>query len=185
MDYEFREVRQFGKFLTQVFKNFIHWNFYGLSYQLPGIDCAWVHPPTREKYSLLVKFDKVNSSILSQLSWWSSPPWPVLRTECLQSVFSTPWASTRGTSWTTSTKVLELLGTQVLKDFPLLCSLIFVRGQSTTVPNSTSRRPQSGFFLQRQVSATWWDGTEPSCTSRRVCTARYFPFREELNKKLW
>ena len=27
--------------------------------QLPGIDCAWVHPPTKEKYSLLVKFDKV------------------------------------------------------------------------------------------------------------------------------
>jgi len=42
VDYEFRELRQFGKFLTQ----------------LPGIDCAWVHPATKEKYSLLVKFDK-------------------------------------------------------------------------------------------------------------------------------
>jgi len=40
--YQFRELRQFGKFLTQ----------------LPGIDCTWVHPPTKDKYSLLVKFER-------------------------------------------------------------------------------------------------------------------------------
>ena len=40
--YEFKELRQFGKFLTQ----------------LPGVECAWVHPKTDAKYSLLVKFDK-------------------------------------------------------------------------------------------------------------------------------
>ena len=42
VSYEFKELRQFGKFLTH----------------LPGVDCAWVHPKTDEKYSLLVKFDK-------------------------------------------------------------------------------------------------------------------------------
>ena len=42
VSYEFRELRQFGKFLTD----------------LPGVGCAWVHPKTDEKYSLLVKFDK-------------------------------------------------------------------------------------------------------------------------------
>ena len=86
MDYEFRELRQFGKFLTQVFLkltillffiisgqdqsiNFIHiitiltlihdQHSPQNAFQLPGIDCAWVHPATKEKYSLLVKFDKV------------------------------------------------------------------------------------------------------------------------------
>ena len=39
--FEFRELRQYGKFLTE----------------LPGLACAWVHPRHQEKYSLLVKFD--------------------------------------------------------------------------------------------------------------------------------
>ena len=41
--------------------------------QLPGVDCAWVHPPTKEKYSLLVKFDKVILSQISCLSNLDSP----------------------------------------------------------------------------------------------------------------
>lgn len=45
--WEFKELRQFGKFLTQ----------------LPGIDCAWVHPANTEKYSLLIKFDKLEDRV--------------------------------------------------------------------------------------------------------------------------
>ena len=41
LGFEFRELRQYGKFLTE----------------LPGLACAWVHPRHQEKYSLLVKFD--------------------------------------------------------------------------------------------------------------------------------
>jgi len=42
VSFEFRELRQFGKFLTD----------------LPGLACAWVHPRVTDKYSLLVKFDR-------------------------------------------------------------------------------------------------------------------------------
>ena len=41
VSFEFRELRQFGKFLTD----------------LPGLQCAWVHPRHQDKYSLLIKFD--------------------------------------------------------------------------------------------------------------------------------
>ena len=42
---------------------FIILNINNIFNQLPGIDCAWVHPPTKEKYSLLVKFDKVTNHL--------------------------------------------------------------------------------------------------------------------------
>lgn len=39
--YDQKELKQFGKFLTQVV----------------GISCSWLHPSTEESYSMLVKFD--------------------------------------------------------------------------------------------------------------------------------